>query len=689
MQKQIWFGGDYNPDQWPTDVWDEDVTLMTTANVNMATVGVFSWARIEPRPGEFDFEWLDTVMDKLHAGGIRVDLATATASPPPWLSRLHPEILPVTEDGTRLAVGSRQAYCPSSPVYREAAVRVVEAIANRYADHPALELWHVNNEYGCHIARCYCEVSALAFQKWLTDKYVTVERLNDAWGTSFWSQRYDSFDEIGAPSVAPYFRNPTQLLDFDRFSSAELLECYRAEVRTLRRISPRVPVTTNFMGFFKPVDYWAWASEVDVISDDSYPDPADPDSAHWAAMSRDLMRSLGNGAPWILMEQAAGAVNWRNNNARKRAHQMTAWSHQAVARGADGILFFQWRQSIVGGEKFHSAMLPHSGTDTQVWREVVSLGAQLQQLSSLVGSRVEARIAIVFDWDSWWAIEQPALPASLDYMHEVFAWHRQFTSRGLVVDFVRPGDGLDRYAVVVVPTLFTASDAELTNLASYADNGGSLVVTYQTGITDRNLKARAGGYLGPLQRTLGVWIEEFAPPAAADLRNNRRGAVPALKVKGAPLGGASGASAWAEIVRTIDARPVAEFDTHDDLQGLPAITRRSGLGEAWYVATSLDKAGLSKLVTTILRASELKLESERETTPSLEIVKRGEVTFVINHGSRAVTIGKPGTDLLTGKAGQIEVAPNGVLALSHAHGETTELVTEALNRKLPISEART
>lgn len=423
----IWYGGDYNPEQWPREVWDEDVRLMQRGGVNLATVAVFSWARLEPRPGEYDFAWLDDVLDTLHAGGIRVDLATATASPPPWMAKQHPETLPVTEHGVRLGVGSRQQYCPSSPVYRARALRLVERMVERYAGHPALELWHVNNEYGCHVSHCYCDVSAAAFRTWLESRYGSIDELNRAWGTAFWSQRYDAFDEVEPPRAAPSFRNPTQLLDFDRFSSDELLACYRAEVEVIRAGSD-VPITTNFMGFFKAVDYWEWAKHVDVVSDDTYPDPADPDSPAYAAMVRDLMRSLGGGAPWLLMEQSPSAVNWRARNAPKAPGQMRAWSFQSVARGADGILFFQWRQSKAGSEKFHSGMVPHGGTDTRVWREIEQLGGELRDLSApdigLEGSSVPASVAIALDWDSWWAIEQPASPTSVSYVRILFAWHR-------------------------------------------------------------------------------------------------------------------------------------------------------------------------------------------------------------------------------------------------------------------------
>lgn len=661
----IRYGGDYNPEQWPREVWDEDVVLMQRAGVNLATVAVFSWARLEPRPGEYDFAWLDDVLDTLHAGGIRVDLATATASPPPWLAKLHPETLPVTEHGVRLAVGSRQQYCPSSPVYREQARRLVERMVERYAGHPALELWHVNNEYGCHVSHCYCEVSAEAFRSWLEARYGTVDELNRAWGTAFWSQRYDAFDEVAPPRAAPTFRNPTQLLDFDRFSSDELLACYRAEVEVIRAGSD-VPITTNFMGFFKPVDYWSWAPHVDVVSDDTYPDPADPAAPAYAAMVRDLMRSLGGGAPWLLMEQSPSAVNWRARNAPKAPGQMRAWSYQSVARGADGILFFQWRQSAAGSEKFHSGMVPHGGTDTRVWREIEQLGAELRQLSEpdvgLEGSRVPSSVAIALDWDSWWAIEQPASPSSVSYLETLFAWHRAFTSLGLAVDFVRADGDLSAYRVVVAPTHFVATDAQVSSLASFAESGGTLVVGFGTAITDEDLHVRLGGYLGePLRRALGVWVEEFAPPAAPDRRAVGGGEAPPVALKGDVFGGSAEGSDWAEFVRVEDAETLATF-TEGALAGWPAVTRRAtGTGSAWYVATLPELAALGRLLSRVLEDGGVESPAPIATGEHVEVVRRGDLTFVINHGSDAAELRLEGTDVLTGAAASgLELPSQGV-----------------------------
>jgi len=365
------YGGDYNPEQWPEAVWEEDARLMREAGVNLVTVGVFSWARLEPRPGTYDFAWLDRVMDLLHEHGVKVNLATATASPPPWMAREHPESLPVTHEGTRLWPGGRQQYCPSSPVYRASAASLVRRLAERYRDHPALAMWHINNEYGCHVAACYCDVSAADFREWLKRRYGTLDALNAAWGTAFWSQRYSDWEEIVPPRSAPTFPNPTQQLDFQRFTSDALLYDFEMERAIVREATPDIPVTTNFMGFFKPVDYWKWAEHEDVVSDDAYPDPADSQSPALSAMRYDLMRSLAGTRPWMLMEQTPSQVNWRPWNALKRPGQLRTWSLQAIARGADGVLYFQWRASAAGAEKFHGGAVPHIGTErSRVFREV-------------------------------------------------------------------------------------------------------------------------------------------------------------------------------------------------------------------------------------------------------------------------------------------------------------------------------
>ena len=370
----IAYGGDYNPEQWPEEVWAEDVRLMREAGVNMVSVNIFAWALLEPREGEYDFTRLDTILALLHENGIAADLATPTAAPPAWFFRQHPQALPVDRDGRRLSYGSRQTFCPSSPAYREAALRIARVLGERYADHPAVVMWHIHNEYGCHNAECYCDASAEAFRVWLRSRYGDLETLNHAWGTAFWSQWYYDWDEIIPPRATGAVPNPTHQLDWRRFCSDALLSLYKAEREVLRVAAPAVPATTNFMVMynFEALDYWRWAPELDVVSNDHYLRSTDPESEIDIALSGDLVRSLAGG-PWLLMEHSTGAVNWQPVNRAKNPGELRRNALGHVARGADGIAYFQWRAAKAGAEQWHSAMLPHAGTDSRIWRDVVRL----------------------------------------------------------------------------------------------------------------------------------------------------------------------------------------------------------------------------------------------------------------------------------------------------------------------------
>ena len=485
MTARIRYGGDYNPEQWPRHVWDEDVRLMVEAGVNLVTVGVFSWAQLEPAERVYSFAWLHELLDLLGEAGIGVDLATPTAAPPPWLSTRYPDVLPVDVRGARYSHGSRQHFCVCSATYRTRARRIVERLVSEVGSHQALEMWHVHNEYACHVPYCYCDNHAQAFRAWLQRRYGSVEALNDAWGTAFWSQRYGDFTEVVPPRLAPTFVNPGQELDYKRFSSDAFLEEFLEERQILRSARPDIPVTTNFMGFFKPLDYFAWASELDVVSTDNYADPADPDGMMLSAMHYDLVRSLNKNVPWMVMEQTPFRVNWRQHNSGKVPGQMRAMSYQALARGANGVLFFQWRASRTGAEKFHSAMVSHSGMASPVWAEVAGLGGELAHLGSFDGASVEARVALVFSWANWWALEAPAKPANDLSMTDQVSWmYRPLFQAGVTVDFCRPDEPLGHYEVVLVPSLYLAGQAEGANLVSYVERGGAAVVSFWSGIVD-------------------------------------------------------------------------------------------------------------------------------------------------------------------------------------------------------------
>ena len=614
---RLWFGGDYNPEQWPESVWAQDARLMRQAGVNLATVGVFAWAHLEPRPGAYETGWLDRVLDLLHDAGVAVDLATATASPPPWLARLDPGSLPVRADGVRLWPGSRQAYCPSSTTYRERALALVERLAERYAGHPALALWHVGNEFGNHVAECFCDRSAERFREWLRDRYGELDAVNEAWGTSFWSQRYADWSEVLPPRVTPTFPNPGRALDWRRFCSDELLGHLLAEREVLRRHSD-VPLTTNFVGFWPTLDYGRWARELDVLSQDTYQDPADLRTHMDAAMVCDLLRGLGGGRPWLLMEQTTARVNWREVNVAKRPGQYRLWSLQAVARGSDAVLHFQWRQSAAGAEKWHSAMVGHDGT---VRPEVAALGAELAGLAGASGERVEAGAALVFSWPSWWTQSQAAQPsARLDHLEEARRWYAAAWDEKLTLDVVPPDADLDPYGMVVLPTVHLLADAEVAALEAYVAGGGTLLVGCWSGMVDDGDRVPAGRYPARLRDLLGVTVAEHLPLAGT--------AVVRL------YGTDHEVSTWSERLVPDEDTEVLGTYAGGDLDGAPAVTRR---GRVFYASAPLPPSAARALT-----AAAAGVAGVRPVLPglpaSVEAVRRGGLLFLLNHGDEAVDV---------------------------------------------------
>ena len=610
----IYYGGDYNPEQWPEEVWLDDVRLMRRAGVNLATVGVFSWARIQPDEGVFDYEWLDRVIDLLHENGIAVDLATGTASTPPWATTRYPAMLTRTREGAIRWPGSRQHWAPTSPDYRRLAAELVSTTVARYKDHPAVVLWHVNNELGCHTVDDYSDQAAAAFRDWLRARYPSIDALNDAWGTMFWSQRYTDFEQIVPPRLAPSSVNPSGLLDFRRFSSDMLLEILRLETATIRDGGATQPITTNMMGAFASADYWAWAGDVDVISDDSYPDPRDPESFRAAAFARDLMRSLKPGTPWILMEQAPDNVNWRPNNKSKAAGQMAALSMQAVGRGADGVLFFQWRQAASGSEKFHSAMLPHAGPETRTYAEVERLGAELAALGDLPAPGGEARVAIILDWDTWWALDQDNHPAWFDYLAQVQGWHTVFHEINVQVDVIRATGGFDGYDLVVAPSLYLLRDAG--PLIAYARGGGHLLATAFTDVVDEHDRFLPGGFTRRLGPTLGLSVVDFDAAVPGEVT---------VRWDDVVFDG----DVFAEVLRLDGAEVLATFG-----DGAPALTRH---GRAYYLATLADAAGKSALARHLVERAGI-APVVAGLPARVEACARGGVVTLINHNTFPVTV---------------------------------------------------
>jgi beta-galactosidase len=651
------FGADYNPEQWPREVWKEDVRAMRAAGVNIVSLAIFSWARIQPAEDVWDFGWLDEVIDLLHRNGIAIDLATATASPPPWLTSLHPEILPVTERGETVWPGARQHWRPTSPVFREHALRLVRVMAERYAGHPALAAWHVSNELGCHNIYDYSDDAARAFRVWLRDRYSTLDRFNEAWATSFWSQYYSDWEQVLPPRLAAAHPNPTQQLDFKRFSSDALKDYLRAERDVLRELTPDIPVTMNFMVFdgIKGMNFADWAAEVDFVSNDHYVQPG-PQAQDELSFSANLTGNLAGGAPWFLMEHSTSAVNWQPVNQAKKPGELARDSLTHVAHGADAVCFFQWRQSAGGAEKYHSAMVPHAGEDSAVFRAASDLGATLRELTPVAGTRrAPARAAILFDWESWWASELDSHPSSqLRYRQEALDWYSAFLAAGVRADVIPVAGPLEDYDLVVAPVLHVVPATLAARLNAYVTFGGHLVTTYFSGIVDENDRVWLGGYPGALRELLGIRIEEFGPLLDGEAVGLDNGCTGTL---------------WADGIELTDpdVQVLASYKSGDQA-GRPAVTvRMVGAGSAAYVSTRLGPGGLGQVLGELLTITGVDSELPEVARGRVELMiradERSEYWFLVNRTDSSVALPDLGGQPLLGRAndiGALLVEPRGV-----------------------------
>jgi beta-galactosidase len=654
------FGGDYNPEQWDEPVWKQDDELMRRARVNLATVGVFSWALLEPEEGRYDFAWLDAHLDRLRANGVAVDLATPTASPPPWFTLAHPDAMPVTQNGTRLTHGSRDTYCLAAPAYRDAARRIASALAERYGDDPVLALWHVHNEYA---TLCWCEHTAVAFRTWLRARHGSLDALNEAWGTAFWSQRYTSWDQVLPPRATQWHRNPGQVLDFRRCWSDEALAAYREQRDAIRANSDR-PVTTNLMlPGYQNLDLWAFGREVDVVAIDHYPDSPGVDAAADTAFAADRVRSFADGRPWLLMEQGSSTVYDGDRILATEPGEILRHTLGHIGRGSEGALFFQWRQSRAGAEQWHSAMVPHAGPDSRIFREVTAVGDGVARLAELAGSTVTARVAVLHDSDAWWAMDADGLPsAELDYHATLRRAHRALWNAGVTTDFAHPEAVLSRYRLVLAPALFLLSDAGAVNLRRYVGGGGTLLVQCCGGVVDDRGHARLGGYPAqPLREALGIRVEEHRP-----LRRDER----------ITLSDGSHGTAWSESARTEGAETLVTY-THGMLADAPALTRhRFGTGQGWYLSTRLDDTGYAALIARLLDETGVGPELPG-LPPGVEAVTRHardgrRWRVLLNHRTDTVHLPEAAHDLLT-RGPVDELPPGGCAVLSRP------VVTEGRN----------
>jgi beta-galactosidase len=661
---KIPYGGDYNPEQWPEEVWTQDYRLFDAARIDTVTLGVFTWALTQPAPDVYDFSTLDRIVERATAQRRAICLATGTGAHPAWLARAFPEVTRTDFEGRRHRYGQRHNSCPSSPAFRRLSTELARRVAQRYAGNPSVVAWHVGNEYG---GACYCDLCAAGFRDWLRKRYQSLEALNSAWYTTFWSHTFTDWDEVEPPSaLTEHWRGPDSTafsgmtLDYRRFMSDAMLANYLDEQAAIRE-SSTLPVTTNFMGMFQPIDYHRWAPHLDFASWDNY--PPDDISQTRMALTHDLMRGLKDGQPFWLMEQTPSYTASREVNPLKRPGVMRLWSWQAVAHGADAVLFFQMRASHGACEKYHGAVIGHAGrSDTRVFREVAELGAELDRIGGAVlGARTPARVALLYDWDSWWALEMSSVSGLVRYQQVVLAYYRALWEAGVDVDVVAVTADLSRYDVVVAPVLHMLKGDLPRRLEEVAARGGSVVATFLSGRVDEHDRAFLMDVPGPLGRLMGIRIDEWDsrwPESVNPVRLAEGVEVESRLIF--------------EIVIPQGAEVVGTYQA-DFYAGTPAVTRnRFGAGDGWYVATGLDHEGVSWVVRQVLDRHDL--SGPYPDVPDLETAVRvtpdgARLRFLLNHAASPVEVPARtgGVDLLTGErveSGQpLTLDPRGVMVL--------------------------
>ena len=645
----IAFGGDYNPDQWSEETWDDDVRLMKKAGVNTVALAIFSWDRIQPQENRWDFGWLDRIIDKLGKAGIATDLASATATAPLWLYEKHPEVLPCDKFGHPVNAGSRQSWSPTSPVFKEYALTLCRKLAERYGANPYVTAWHMGNEYGWNNRNDYSDNALNAFRLWCERKYGTIGALNQAWGTTFWGQEMNSFDEVLIPRFmgADSMVNPGQKLDFERFGNDMLLDFYKAERDAIAEICPDKPFTTNFMVSTDQccMDYADWANEVNFVSNDHYFHEGGEMHLDELACSDALMDSFALGKPWYVMEHSTSAVQWKPLNMRKRRGETVRDSLAHVAMGADAINFFQWRASAFGAESFHSAMVPHAGEDTKLFRQVCELGETLRTLADagVQGSELErSDTAILFSAESEWATRSETLPSmKLNHWRDVRDWYRAFLNAGSRADIVPLKYDWSDYKTVVLPTVLILSAADTQRLADFAAAGGRVVVGYATGLIDENFHTWLGGYPGAgnglLRDMLGIRGEEFnilGSGVEGEPEAIRLGAGGEVALEdAAALNGATTRLWQNDVTVTGDRTQVLAMYAGEEadeweLDGMAAVTRNPyGAGEAYFVGCDLDVADLTKLIRTYLAAPAQSQQSQANTDVLHTVRKSADAAF--------------------------------------------------------------
>lgn len=647
------YGGDYNPEQWPKDIWHKDMELFGKAGINSATINVFSWARIQPSEEVYDFRELDEIVDMLTKEGKQIVLATSTAALPGWMVKRYPEVARTDYQGRRHKFGHRHNACPNSPVYQHFVKELAARLAERYGKNENVVCWHINNEYG---GECYCENCEKAFRVWLRKKYGTIEALNTAWNFTFWGHNVYDWDEIVLPNALGegmgFGEGPDDdktafaglSIDYRRFNSDSILNNFKLERDTIRQYDKETVITTNLMGAYKGLDYFKWAKEMDIVSWDNYPSYDTPWSM--TAMQHDLMWGLKQ-EPFMLMEQTPSQQNWQPYNSLKRPGQMRAQSYQTIAHGADTIQFFQLRRSVGGCEKFHGAVIEHAGSDqARVFREISKLGEELERIgNSIIGAEKEAKVGIIFDWDNYWALEYTSGPnIDLKYVEQIHHYYEYFYNKNISVDMIPIDAELGKYDLVAAPVLYMVKEGMQKSIEKYVAAGGTFVTGFMSGIVNESDNVYLGGYPGPLRALAGIWAEEI--DALAPEQSNE------IRFKD---GTTDQCGLLCDIIHLEGAEEIARYES-DFYAGTPAVTEHEvGKGRVYYVGTMLSEAGLAKVLKSACDKAGIAPVIGEET--ELEVAKRvtdtEDIYFIMNFKDKelplpAVFAGKQ--DLLTGAA---------------------------------------
>jgi len=663
-------GGDYNPDQWlhMPEIIDEDFRLMASARCNAMSIGIFSWAALEPSEGRYTFDWMDDIMDRLAKNGRFAVLATPSGARPPWMALKYPEVLRVNWDRSADTFGRRHNHCFTSPVYREKVRAINSRLASRYKNHPALLVWHISNEYG---GECHCPLCQTAFRDWLKERYQDdLDRLNKAWWTGFWSHTYSAWEEIESPALHGEHLVHGHNLDWKRFVTDQTVSFMKNEIAPIKEHSPDVPVTTNFMGTYQGLDYWKVAKHLDVISWDSYPQWHKPghdiEEASFQGFIHDMCRSFKKGKPFMLMESTPSITNWSPAPKLKRPGLHTMASLLAVAHGSDTVQYFQWRKSRGGCEKFHGAVVDHEGSEnTRVFKDVAAVGDALQKLTGVVGTSVSPDVALIYDWENNWAIDDlKGLHPDKKHVETVHHHYQPFWCSGTPVDVIDMTVDFSGYKLLIAPMLYMIKPGVGERIAEFVKQGGTFVATYWSGIVDEYDRCFLGGFPGPLKEVLGIWDEEIDTLYESDTN-------PVVFSKDNELGlaGTYTAHSLCGLIHAQEARVLATY-TEDFYAGRPAITVNSfGKGRAFYIASRMKHPFLADFYRTLCASTDIHPLVSAPLPPGVTVQMREDENnrflFFLNCLSAPATVeadGIAGTDLLCGKkiAGRVELAGYGV-----------------------------